>query len=616
MRRGLRLLTTQRGGLRLYQWLWLLFCVVAALAVVAPRTLSQPLVYQTSAEVRFDTTRYAGLYDAAGNPSPDFQVALRDASDALRQRLLAERNVRFGAPNYRIAYVPQAPGVVQVQGFGATSAEAQTLANAAADELVRQVQAAGGREVLRNLLGWELVAALQGEAPANRFQTHLRAIIEQSAYPMNRAIEPVAVRMDVASLTTDERDDLTRSLESRYDLWTFEVNTRNAALDASCNTASITTTGRREAALAACAATAPTVAAELELRDQAIASRQSIQDALRYLLDTHDTIFMPEQPGPAFRVAADVPAAPVPRQIAPLLLLAVVAGLVFGTISVAVDRSAGVMDKLRDLWQYRALISNLVLRDLRARYKGSTLGYLWTQLAPLLLMLVFMFVFSLLLPTSIALFPVFLIVGLLPWNYCAEAITSGTRSIIDNANLIKKVYFPREVLPLASVFSSLLNLLLSLPMMFLVMALTQWLALGRLNFAWTFAYLPVLLIIQTLFLVGMTFFLSAFAVFVRDTVHLVGIVIQFWFFLTPVFYSLDLIGGSLARVVRWLNPMASIIEFYREILYGNTVAIGQIPTPAPPALDSMLRVLVTVLLILAAGYWFFQRQSAQFGEEL
>jgi lipopolysaccharide transport system permease protein len=183
------------------------------------------------------------------------------------------------------------------------------------------------------------------------------------------------------------------------------------------------------------------------------------------------------------------------------------------------------------------------------------------------------------------------------------------------------------VLPLVSVFSSLVNYLLSLPMMFLVMAVVQLLFpplrdQGRLfNFAPTIAYLPVLVIIQTLFLAGVALLISALAVHFRDFVHLIGILLQFWFFLTPVVYSLDVVhvsvgGVPLAQVVRWLNPMASLIEFYREVLYGNTVYSGQVPTPGLPALTSVLRVLVTALVVLAAGYWFFQRRSRQFGEEI
>jgi lipopolysaccharide transport system permease protein len=162
-------------------------------------------------------------------------------------------------------------------------------------------------------------------------------------------------------------------------------------------------------------------------------------------------------------------------------------------------------------------------------------------------------------------------------------------------------------------------------MMFLVMAISQLVIVGQIHFSFTFAYLPVIVIIQTIFLAGVVFFLSTVAVFWRDTVHLVGILLQFWFFLTPVFYSLDIMGGQLARIVRWVNPMASIVDFYRDILYGGVVVWTQapvrgmpmpLPTPGLPALDSVLRVLITSLLVLAFGYWFFQRHCGRFGEEL
>jgi lipopolysaccharide transport system permease protein len=517
--------------------------------------------------------------------------------------------------------VPQQPGVVQVQGAGSTAAEAKMLADMGAAELVRQIRAAGGREVLRNLLGWEMVAALHGDEPETRFQQYLRDIIELTAFPMSRPIEPVSERLHVEQLPVAEQRDLTRALEARYDLWTFEINARNTALDSWCNTAQFDNTMQREQALQACvdaqlAQGNPAVQNEIVLRNRAIQSRQAIETALRYMLHEQGYIFDPDTPAAVYRIASPLPANPEPRAIGLTLVLAVVAGLVFGGLGVVVDRSAGVMPKLHQLWTYRELIRNMILRDLRVRYKGSALGYVWTQLAPLMMMLVFLFVFTVMIPQGIAIFPVFLIVGLLPWNFCAESVMGGTRSILDNAHLIKKVYFPREVLPLTSVFSSLVNYLLSLPMMFVVMAVSQLLIIGQLNFSWTFAYLPVVLVLQTVFLVGVVLFVSALAVFFRDTVHLIGIVIQFWFFLTPIFYSLDIVGERTARLIRWLNPMASIVDFYRDILYGNKVAVGMIPTPGLPALDSVLRVVVTALIVLAVGYWFFQRHSGQFGEEL
>jgi lipopolysaccharide transport system permease protein len=574
-------------------------------------------MYRTQATVHFDVGHYPGLTAEDGNASPYLQDVLDKTTNALQQRFLARRELRFLAPDYRIDYQLEQSGVVQVIGTGATAREAQFLANTATEELVRQLRATRGRAVLRVLMGSEIVIAMRGNVVTSPFDYLLRDIILHEAFPLDPPVEPVVTPLHVEDVSREEQRDLTRALEVRYDLWTFEINQRNAALDTACNTSNTVTTGEREAVLWQCALQNTQVKQELDSRNLAIERRQTIDTALKYMHTRYQMDFTPDDTsGMAYRLGAPLPVEPVPRNIALFLTLAVLAGVIFGGFGVAIDRSAGVMPKLRELWNYRELIRNMVMRDLRARYKGSALGYLWTQLAPLLMMLVFLFVFTQILESNIALFPVFLIVALLPWNFCAEAISGGARSIIDNAHLIQKVFFPREVLPLVSVLSSLLNYLLSLPMMFLVMAITQLLVLGYLNVAWTVAYLPILVLIQTLFLVGVCFFISSLAVFFRDTVHLIGIVLQFWFFLTPVFYSLDIIGQSLARTVRWLNPMASLVDFYRDILYGNAVGVGMIPTPGLPALDSLLRVLVTTLIVLALGYWFFQRYSGQFGEEL
>ena len=614
-------LVRQRGPLRLYQWLWLALCTAGGLVVAGPRIVSQPVVYHAAAETRFDTAQYPSLY-AEGAPAGDFQIAVADATNALRQRFFSRRELRLGLPTYRIEYQPQSPGVVRVLGVGPAALDSQQLADAGAEELARQIQAAGGREILRNLLNWEFTRAFRGEPADTPFAARLRDIIALRAFPLSREIEIAERRMALDDLGVAEQGYLARALESRSDLWRFEINTRNATLDALCDTADLTATAAREAALRACAEHAQPVRDELTARDQAIRRLQATDAALRYLIEERGLAFRPDAQGPVYRVRAELPAGPVPRNIGPLLALAAAVGLVFGAVGVALDRSAGVMAKLLELWSYRELIRNLVLRDLRVRYKGSVLGYLWTQIAPLLLMLVFWLVFSVFFQSGIAMFPVFVLAGLLPWNYCNEAVSGGARSVIDSANLVKKVFFPREVLPLVSVLSSLVNFLLSLPMLILVAAAVQLLypplrELGQLtNLSWTIAYLPVLLLIQTLFLGGVALLLSALAVQYRDAVHLIGILLQFWFFLTPVVYSLDAIGGLTALAVRWLNPMASLIEFYREVLYGSAVPAPQVPTPGLPAVDSVLRVLITSLMVLALGYWYFQRKSGEFGERL
>jgi lipopolysaccharide transport system permease protein len=612
-------LIAQRGGLRLYQWLWITICVIGALLVATPRIISQPILYTTTAETRFDLSRYGPIYNPVLPGVTGIDIAIADTNEALRQRFLARGDVRFGAPDFRVEFIVGDLGTVTLRGFAPTASEAQMLANAAAEELARQVRSAGGREILRNMMGWELWVALEPEgAPApDTWRILLRDMIRTQAFPMSRDLEPFSTPRDLATLPREEQSDVARALEVRSDLWRFAINTRNATLDALCGTANLTSTSEREAALEACSATNALAAAERIERDREIARLRAVDAALVYVLRTTATTFDPDLPSAAHRVGAALPSAAEPRYVPHLIALAALLGLGFGAAGVGFDRQIGLLAKAQEIWAYRELIRNLVLRDLRTRYKGSALGYLWTQLAPLGMMLVYVLVFSLLLPSGLAQFPVFIITGLLVWNFTAEAVVGGTRSVMDNAALVKKVYFPREVLPLVSVFSSLLNFVLSLPMMIMMMAIVQLVDMGRLNFSWTFAYVPVLLIIQTVLLAGLALFLSAVAVFFRDIVHLVGIGVNIWFFLTPVIYPLSTLGDGLAvRIIRWLNPMASLVEFYREIFYGSPVPIGQIPTPGLPALSSVLRVGVTALVIAVLGAWFFQRSSRRFGEEL
>lgn len=586
-------LTRQRGPLRTYQWLWIVLCAAGALVVTAPRILSQPVVYQSRGAVQVDVAgRYRQLYaDERRDLGPVLEIA--------RQQLRIDFP-ELGSPWLGVRYEPQDDGRIGVVAVGRDPAEAERLADAAAEALARSVQAAGGREIFRGLMGWEQYAAYAGAPPRTPFQDALRRIALTSAFPLNRPVDIVREPFTVDQLQSEDVGDLARALEIRAaELGRLELPALRARRDA-----------------------APVEEREQIARDVVRLEEglQALRDALQHLYDPpFDAQFAPESAGAAARVERAAPGALVDRRIVPLLALAAFVGLGFGVAGVAVDRSAGVMLKVRELWSYRELIRNLVLRDLRVRYKGSALGYLWTQLAPLLMMLVFWFVFSYFFQSGIAMFPIFLIVGLLPWNFAAESVIGGARSVLDNGNLIKKVFFPREVLPLVSVLSSLLNFILSLPMMFLVMVVVQLLypsLEGRLNFSWTFAYLPVLVAIQMIFLAGVAFLLSALAVFFRDLVHLIGILVQFWFFLTPVVYSLDSIDPRVAQAVRWLNPMASLVEFYRGILYGNQVSAPLVPTPGLPALDSVLRVLITSVVVLALGYWVFQRRSGRFGEEI
>lgn len=268
--------------------------------------------------------------------------------------------------------------------------------------------------------------------------------------------------------------------------------------------------------------------------------------------------------------------------------------------------------RLKTLFAYRELVYNLVQRELKARYKNSVLGFVWSLLNPLGMMLVFTFVFGVLMPNSlIDKYPIFLLCGLLPWNFFSASVMDSINSIPNNANLVKKVYFPREALPISNVLSQFVNFLLAF------FVLIGALLVFRSNFflnPWLWL-LPAVVLIQICFTLGVAFFLSTLNVFYRDTMIVMDVVMLAWFFLTPVFYSVELlpatveIFGSTIDVQRAyyiLNPMASIINMYRDLLYWGYRT----------DLDFFLRTAITSIAILAGGYWFFTRYSGRFGEEV
>lgn len=271
--------------------------------------------------------------------------------------------------------------------------------------------------------------------------------------------------------------------------------------------------------------------------------------------------------------------------------------------------SPSLLWHLRELYRYRSLVLNLVVRDLKSRYKRSVLGFLWSLLNPLAMMLVFTVVFTVIMPSQLENYPIFLLCGLLPWNFFTGALMLSINSVIGNANLVKKVYFPREVLPLSAVLANLVNFLLGLAVLLVVLIFfhshfSPWLWL-----------LPLVILIQTCFTLGVAFFLAAINVYYRDTLMIMDVVLLAWFFLTPVVYSIAILPSSyeilgvtvdVQRLMYILNPMASLIAAYRDLLYWGYRT----------DLDFFLRTALTAIAVLVAGYWFFVRHSHDFGEKV
>lgn len=269
-----------------------------------------------------------------------------------------------------------------------------------------------------------------------------------------------------------------------------------------------------------------------------------------------------------------------------------------------------VIVRLRELYQYRGLIRNLVVRDLKVRYRNSVLGIVWSWVNPLLMMLVFTAVFNFLfLQSDLRHYHVFLLSALLPWQFFSQSVTDATESIVGSAHLIKKVYFPREVLPLSIILSNLVNFIIALPVFF-GLALVS----GATISPWVLL-LPIPILVQITFCLGVCLILSTLNVFYRDTRIIMGVVMQAWFFLTPIFYPITQIGEEMtilgftfnARIwLRRLNPMASVIASYRDLLYWGTYT----------GFDFLFRTALTSLIVLVIGYVVFLRLSPRFGEEV
>jgi ABC-type polysaccharide/polyol phosphate export permease len=251
---------------------------------------------------------------------------------------------------------------------------------------------------------------------------------------------------------------------------------------------------------------------------------------------------------------------------------------------------------LRSVYRFRELVALLVSRDLKVRYKRSALGMLWSLLNPLLQMAVYSFVFSVIMKVGIAAYPIFLLAGLLPWTLFSTSVSMAAGCLIANASLIRKVAVPQAVYPLALVGSKLVDLLLSIVPLTLI---AIW--LGRPpSLSWLF--LPVAILAVVAFSVGVSLAISSLTVFFRDIKHLIDILLQVWFYLTPVLYTYESIGHLGNRWVTLalrINPAAPIVRCFQICLYE-----GRFPDPATTG-AALLWAFGTLFL----GYLLFLRDE-------
>ena len=259
---------------------------------------------------------------------------------------------------------------------------------------------------------------------------------------------------------------------------------------------------------------------------------------------------------------------------------------------------------LAQLPRYRGLIQSLVARELKARYRGSVLGFLWSFINPLMLLLVYTFVFTYVMPAAVKgadPYPLFMFCGLLPWTWFAQSLMESSGVLISGGNLIKKVLFPAEILPIVTVTANMIHFFLALPILavFLIVYHAPLTVPELLCF-------PFVVLVQFIFTLGCALVLSALTVHFRDIKDILANVITLWFFATPIIYPYLNSPDIAKRFLNW-NPMAHVIISYQEILF----------FPGPFGHWKWLAALAVVSIAwFLAGYWVFDRLRDSFAEEV
>ncbi len=257
------------------------------------------------------------------------------------------------------------------------------------------------------------------------------------------------------------------------------------------------------------------------------------------------------------------------------------------------------MNVFKGLYDYRELLKTSVKKDIGGKYKHSFLGVLWSFVNPLLQIIVYAIVFPLIMRNNIEYYVVFMVCGLIPWNYFSTVINRASFTMIENGNIIKKVYFPREILPLSVVTSETVTFLIS---SIIIVAFTIGYGLG---ITINIVFYPILLVIQFILLLGISLFVSSITVYFRDLQHFIGVLLQLFFYATPIVYSIDAIPENFTWIFKF-NPMTYIIEGYRDIFYYQTT----------PEMGSLLIVLVIGILLCITGYLLYNKLQKKFAEEL
>ena len=257
------------------------------------------------------------------------------------------------------------------------------------------------------------------------------------------------------------------------------------------------------------------------------------------------------------------------------------------------------MEVFQNLYNYRELLKTSIKKEVRSKYKNSFLGVLWSFLNPLLQIVVYAIIFSLILKNKQEHYAIFLCCGLIPWTYFSIAVNKSAFTIIENGNIIKKVYFPREIIPISVVSAETINFLIS------TLIILAFVLLGGMGISKYILFYPIILLVQYLIILSVSFIISSICVYFRDLQHFIGIILQLLFYAAPIVYSQDAIPTNYQWILKF-NPMTYIINSYRQIFYYQSMI----------DLKSVAVLFVFGILSCFLGYKIFERLQKGFAEQL
>ena len=268
-----------------------------------------------------------------------------------------------------------------------------------------------------------------------------------------------------------------------------------------------------------------------------------------------------------------------------------------------------IISQIKDLIKYRHLLWALAIKDIKVRYRSPTLGFLWSIIVPLIMVFIFKFVFSTILKARVEGYPffIYLMTSIFPWTYFSTSINSATECIFSNQELIKKTYFPRQIIPVSIVLANLINFIPALFVMLLI------LTLFRIQFTILILLLPIVLLLQTILAIGLALIVSSLQVVLRDVRYIIELLLMAWLYLSPGFYSLTMVADISDKFLKLyiLNPFVGLFTLYRiALLKGFAKTL-------PQGLDIFglsIWAAIVCITVFFVGFLVFKRYEPRFSD--